>query len=97
MSLILGQLVAHWLLLGVEKKGSTQKEGSKMTTLIFGKFQFWGTPKQSSLTFAFVDHVIDRREIEEGKVDIQFGIDDGGDVVKLRSSGFILRRFEVRQ
>ena len=32
---------------------------------------------------AFVDHVIDRREIEEGKVDIQFGIDDGGDVVKV--------------
>ena len=27
--------------------------------------------------------VIDRREIEEGKVDIQFGIDDGGDVVKV--------------
>ena len=32
---------------------------------------------------AFVDHVIDRREIEEGKVDLQFGIDDGGDVVKV--------------
>ena len=28
-SLILGQLVAHWLLIGVEKNGSTQKEGSE--------------------------------------------------------------------
>ena len=51
MSLILGQLVAHWLLIEVEKKGSTQKEGSEMTSLIFGKFEIWGTPKQSSLTF----------------------------------------------
>ena len=51
MSLILGQLVAHWLLIEVEKKGSTQKEGSEMTSLNFGKFEIWGTPKQSSLTF----------------------------------------------
>ena len=51
MSLILGQLVTHWLLIGVEKKGSIQKKGSEMTTLIFGKFQIWGIPKQNSLTF----------------------------------------------
>ena len=54
MSLILGQLVAHWLLIEVEKKGSTQKEGSEMTSLIFGEFEIWGTPKQSSLAFFLV-------------------------------------------
>ena len=51
MSLILGQLVAHWLLIEVEKKGRTQKEGSEMTSLNFGKFEIGGTPKQSSLIF----------------------------------------------
>ena len=51
MSFKLGQLVAHWLLLGVEEKGSTQKEGSKMTTWNFGKTEIWGTRKQSSQTF----------------------------------------------
>ena len=32
---------------------------------------------------AFVDYVMDRRDIEEERVDIQFGCDDGGDVVKV--------------
>ena len=52
MSLILGSVVRRWLLVEVAQKWNLQKKGSEITSLIFGKFEIWGTPKQSSLTFS---------------------------------------------